>query len=78
MQPTEKDKFLIQVGGRLKEIRKSNGYSNHEAFADYIDMTRSQYWEYENGKKNITVATLKRILDKLNVSMEDFFSDGFE
>ena len=77
MQSTEKDKFLFAIGERLKLLRKKKGYSNHEAFADDLDMTRSQYWEYENGKKNITLLTLKKILDKLKVEFTDFFSEGF-
>ena len=77
MQLTEKEIFLQKTGNRLKELRKQKGYSNHEDFAYDLDMTRSQYWEYEKGKKNITILTLKKILDTLNVSILDFFSEGF-
>lgn len=77
MQSTEKDIFLKKIGERLRQIRIDKGYSNHETFADDIDMIRSQYWEYENGNKNLTVITLKRILDNLQVSLADFFSEKF-
>ena len=62
MQITEKEKFLKQLGQRLKEFRIVKGYSNHEAFADDLDMTRSQYWEYENGKKTSPLTILKELL----------------
>ena len=77
MQLTEKEIFLLKLGIRLKELRKLKGYSNHEDFAYDLDMTRSQYWEYEKGKKNITIFTLNRILKILNISLSDFFSEGF-
>ena len=77
MPLSEKDIFLQKVGERLTTLRKQKGHSNHEAFADGIDMTRSQYWEYEKGIKNITVFNLKKVLDGLGVSFEEFFSDGF-
>jgi transcriptional regulator with XRE-family HTH domain len=73
----EKEQFLQKVGARLKKLRKEKGYSNHEVFANDLDMTRSQYWAYENGSKNITVCNLKKVLDGLNVSLEEFFSEGF-
>lgn len=78
MKNPEKEEFLTLIGARLKEIRIDKGYSNHETFADDMDMTRSQYWEYENGKKNITIINLKKILDNLNVSLTDFFAEGFD
>lgn len=77
MQLTEKEIFLRKLEVRLKELRKLKGYSNHEDFAYDLDMNRSQYWEYEKGKKNITIFTLKKILSVLNVSLSDFFSEGF-
>ena len=77
MKLDEKEIFLLKVGERLKELRKEKGYTNHEVFANDIDMTRSQYWEYEKGLKNITVLSLKKILDELGISLEEFFSESF-
>ncbi len=77
MQLSEKEKYLLKVGEKLEKIRKENKYSNHEVFADELSMGRSQYRKYELGKTNLNIYTLKRILDKLNVSLEEFFSDGF-
>lgn len=77
MKLDEKEIFLLKVGERLKGLRKEKGYTNHEVFANDIDMTRSQYWEYEKGLKNITVLSLKKILDELGISLEEFFSESF-
>lgn len=77
MKLTEREIFLLKIGKRLQELRKQKGYSNHEDFAYDLDMTRSQYWEYEKGKKNMTIYTLSRILNVLKVSLNDFFSEGF-
>lgn len=63
---------LMFVGKRLKEIRIAKGYTNYEYLAYEIGMSRSQLGTYENGA-NITIATLVKILDHLNVSLEEFF-----
>lgn len=69
-------KYLNALGYRLKQLRKENGYSNYEHFAYEIGISRSQYGKYENGG-NIKFTTLCKILKHLNVSLEDFFSEGF-
>lgn len=65
-------KALKFVSMRLKELRIAKGYTNYEYLAYEIGMSRSQLGTYENGA-NITIATLVKILDHLNVSLEDFF-----
>ena len=77
MNKSENEELLKLIGERLRSIRKKKGYSNHEDLANDLEMTRSQYWEYENGK-NITISTLKRILNKLDISLRDFFSEDID
>ena len=76
-----KDKLEIievkHLGKRLRELRKARGYSSYEDFAYSNDMTSSQYFAYEKGK-NIEFVTLVKLLKALNVSLKDFFSEGFE
>lgn len=64
---------LLFVGKRLKELRIAKGYTNYEYLAYEIGMSRSQLGTYENGA-NITIATLVKILDHLEVSLDEFFS----
>ena len=71
------NKELKALGNRLKYYRKLKGYSNYEHFAYDLGISRSQYGKYENGG-NIKFTTLCKILDFLNVSLKEFFSDGFD
>ena len=67
---------LILLGKRLRHFRKLKGYSNYEHLAYDAGISRSQYGKYENGG-NIKFSTLCTILNHLDVSLADFFSDGF-
>ena len=67
---------LMQLSKRLKHYRKLRGYSNYEHLAFDVGISRSQYGKYENGG-NIKYTTLCKILNHLNVSLDDFFKEGF-
>lgn len=67
---------LKQLGHRLRFYRKEKGYSNYEHLAYDLGISRSQYGKYENGG-NIKFSTLCKILDHLDVSLEEFFNEGF-
>jgi transcriptional regulator with XRE-family HTH domain len=70
---TEEEKIVLKkIGERLKKYRKEAGYSNYEYFAYENNISRPQYGKYEAGA-NIQLNTLIRILNHLNVSLEDFF-----
>jgi len=60
------------IAKRLKELRKSNGYSNYEHIAFELGMSRSAYWRLETGV-NFELKTLIRICKLLNISLEEFF-----
>ena len=66
-----------QLGMRLRELRKIKGYSSYEDFAYTHDITSSQYFAYEKGK-NIEFNTLVRILKAMDVSLKEFFAEGFD
>ena len=70
------EKKLNQLGVRLRYFRKQGGYSNYEYLAYDVGISRSQYGKYENGG-NIKFTTLCKILNHLDVSLEDFFKEGF-
>jgi transcriptional regulator with XRE-family HTH domain len=72
---TEEEKIVLKkIGERLKKYRKDAGYSNYEYFAYENNISRPQYGKYEAGA-NIQLNTLIRILNHLNVSLEDFFKE---
>ncbi|NEM99458.1 helix-turn-helix transcriptional regulator [Pontibacter burrus] len=68
---------LEQIGIKLKEIRISKGYSSYEDFALEHGIARMQYWRLEAGKSNPTIKTLYRVLEIHQVSLQEFFSEGF-
>ncbi|MBF2708976.1 helix-turn-helix domain-containing protein [Flavobacterium soyangense] len=63
---------LNAIALRLKELRKSKGYSNYEHIAFELGMSRSAYWRIETGA-NFELKTLIKICRLLDVSLEEFF-----
>ena len=64
---------LKAIALRLKELRKSKGYSNYEHIAFELGMSRSAYWRLETGA-NFELKTLIKICRLLDVSLEEFFN----
>ena len=63
---------LQAIATRLKELRKSKGYSNYEHIAFELGMSRSAYWRLETGV-NFELKTLIKICRLLDISLEEFF-----
>lgn len=63
---------MKKIASSLKRLRIERGYSNYDHLAYDIGMSRSQYGAYENGK-NMTMATLMKILKHFNMTIFDFF-----
>jgi len=70
----EDDKFLFLIGEKLRDLRKKAGYSNQENFSYDAEIPRAQYGRYEKGV-NLTLLSLKKILDFHKLSFEEFFKD---
>ncbi|MEO1263237.1 MAG: helix-turn-helix transcriptional regulator [Bacteroidota bacterium] len=68
---------IALLGQRIKKLRKELGYTNHETFAYEKEIGRSQYGGYEIGK-DMRFSSLLRVLNALGISLEEFFSEGFE
>lgn len=71
------DKQLKNLGERIRQIRKAKGFSNYEKFAYQHDFNRSSYGRFESGE-DIRFSSLLRVLDAFDMSVEEFFSDGFD
>lgn len=73
------DDFLIKVGKRIREIRKSKGLTQEEvgeqAGKHGEGLSYSYIGRIEAGQKNVSLVTLKRIADALGVSVSQFFID---
>ena len=69
--------FLNKLGERIKQLRIKAGYSSQENFAYDAEIPRAQYGRYEKGS-NITLISLRKILKYHHLTLEQFFSEGFE
>jgi len=70
-------KEMQQLGARIRAIRKLKGYTSFEKFANEHDIHRTQWGKYETGE-DMYVSTLMKVIKVLDISIEEFFSEGFE
>lgn len=62
----------IKIGQRIKEFRQSLNLTQEKlAFKAEVDKTYVN--EVENGKRNVSVVNLEKIIRALEVSFEKFF-----
>lgn len=71
------EKQLINLGKRLRKLRIERGFSNYEQFAFEYNLPRAQYGRYEKGQ-DLRFSSLLKVLKAMNVSLKDFFKEGFE
>lgn len=69
---------LKKLGNRMRMLRIKKGHSSLEKFAFENDLPRVLYGNYEKGKGNITYRNLLKVAHALDVSIGDFFSEGFD
>lgn len=70
--------ITIQVGTRIREIRKENTRLSQEKFANEIGMDRTYFAGVESGKRNISLLNLEKIIKGLGVTFTEFFADGWD
>lgn len=71
------DEQLKKLGARIKELRIKKGFTNYEHFAYENEISRSQIGRYENGQ-DLRFSSLIKILNALEISLDEFFSEGFD
>ena len=67
------DVKLKQIGVGLSDLRKRKGYDTIRDFAKAHKLPEIQYWRIENGKTNLTLKSLTRLLRIHKLTLEDFF-----
>ncbi|MEH3138783.1 MAG: helix-turn-helix transcriptional regulator [Mycobacterium kyogaense] len=67
-------KLQRAVGRNLRRIRLERGYSQ-EAFADYMGVHRTYMGAVERGERNLTLQTLERIADFLEVDPKELLNE---
>lgn len=65
-------KIQEKVGERVKELRKAKGYSQ-EKLALAAGLDRTYINSVENGRRNISIGSLVKILAALGISLPFFF-----
>ncbi len=73
MRTRSLDVKLKQIGEGLSGLRKNKGYDTIRDFAKAYKLPEIQYWRIENGKTNLTLKSLTRLLHIHKLSLEDFF-----
>ena len=64
----------LKIGQRIKELRKKLEFSQ-EGLANEAEVDRTYVTDVENGRRNISVEVLERIILALKVSFTEFFND---
>jgi transcriptional regulator with XRE-family HTH domain len=68
----KKNPALIKLGEKVRELRKSNGFSQ-EGFADEVGLDRTYMGGIERGERNIATLNLIRIALALNIEVGELF-----
>ena len=68
---------LKALGAKLRKLRIEKGYTNYEQFAFAHELPRAQYGRYEQGQ-DLRFSSLVKVLKAMDVSLGDFFNEGFE
>ena len=62
----------VRLAKAIRAQREARGYSQ-EGFADHIGVHRTYYGGIELGKQNLTLRSLERIAEGLEVSVSSLF-----
>ena len=73
----DKSKEVKKLAKRIKSLRIAKGYSSYETFAFENGIHRAQYGRYETGT-DIQYTSLLRIAKAFDMTLEEFFSEGFD
>jgi transcriptional regulator with XRE-family HTH domain len=76
-KPMEAEPELEKLSARIKQLRIAKGYSNLLLFAYDHHINPSQYARYERGH-DIQYSTLIKLLNAFNISVAEFFGEGFD
>ena len=63
----------IEVGKRIRELRNEMGISQ-EALANRAEIDRTYVTDVENGRRNISIENLEKLVIALQIEFKDFFN----
>ncbi|VED60420.1 helix-turn-helix domain-containing protein [Staphylococcus simulans] len=64
----------MKFGQNIKQIRKRMNMSQKE-LATKMEISQSYLSDIENGRKNLSIKTVKKLADSLGLSVTDLFND---
>jgi transcriptional regulator with XRE-family HTH domain len=62
----------LQIGERIKYLRKNRGYTQAQ-LGEKVQLPQNYIGGIEKGEKNLTLETLERIINVLEISPEELF-----
>ncbi len=68
----ELNEYLVLVGNNIRRLRKERKMTQR-ALADMCDMHRSNFYRVEAGTENLTISTLLKIAEALEVEVSEIF-----
>ena len=69
----QREEIQKRLGERIRALRNNLGYTQDE-FADLSGLHRAQVGAFENGRMNITLASLHLVAQTLGVRIVDLFN----
>lgn len=70
--------ILRKIGKKMANTRKELGYTNSDDLAYDKGINRSQYGKYEAGGQDMRLSTLLKTINKLGLTIEEFFGQGLD
>jgi transcriptional regulator with XRE-family HTH domain len=68
---------VLKMAKRLKGLRIKQGFTSYESFANEHGLSRALYGRYEKGK-DLRFSSLVKLVKAFDITLEEFFSEGFE
>lgn len=68
------NKFLVLIGLKISDMRNNLGLSQ-EKFSEIVGISKNYLGNIELGKQSPTILMLKKITDKLEIPLSEFFKD---
>lgn len=75
----ERKTFLIAFGRRMKQLRQQKGKKfSQERLSELSGLHRNYISDAERGTRNVSLVAICKIIQGLDVSIAEFFAEGFD
>jgi transcriptional regulator with XRE-family HTH domain len=61
---------LEDIGRRIRDLREAMGYDKASLFAEFMDWSPQQLWNYETGQKRPKVSVAIQLCRKTHVTLD--------